>query len=154
MPLQPDNLWKHSSFFYSCCPFDKDNSILFLEKSKLLSSSYLKIYFFKKYIFACLLSRFSHARLFATLWTVACQTPLSMGFSGQENWKRLPCPPPGDLIDPGIKPVSVLSVLAAGFFTMCMCICVYIYIYIHTHRQRERERKIHMCVYIYIHTHI
>ena len=38
----------------------------------------------------------------ATLWTVACQTPLSMGFSRQENWSGWPCPPPGDLPDPGI----------------------------------------------------
>ena len=35
--------------------------------------------------------------LFATLWTVACHTPLSMGFSRQEYWSRLPCSPPGDL---------------------------------------------------------
>ena len=34
-------------------------------------------------------------------WTVACQVPLSMGFSGQEFWSRLPCPSPGDLPDPG-----------------------------------------------------
>ena len=39
-----------------------------------------------------------------TLWTVACQAPLSMGFSRQEYWRGLPCPPPGDLPDPGIKP--------------------------------------------------
>ena len=38
------------------------------------------------------LSRFSHVQLFATLWTVACQAPLSMEFSRQEYWSRLPCP--------------------------------------------------------------
>ena len=42
-----------------------------------------------------------------TFWTVAHQTPLSMGFSRQEYWSRLPCPPPGDLPDPGIKPASL-----------------------------------------------
>ena len=42
----------------------------------------------------------------ATLWTVACQAPLSMGFSRQEYWSELPCCLPGDLPDPGIKPVS------------------------------------------------
>ena len=42
----------------------------------------------------------------ATLWTVAHQAPLSMGFSRQEYWSGLPCPPPGDLPDPGIKPIS------------------------------------------------
>ena len=53
-----------------------------------------------------MLSRFSHVQLFGTLWTVACQAPLSMGFSRQENWSGLPWPTPGDLPDPGIKPVS------------------------------------------------
>ena len=42
----------------------------------------------------------------ATPWTVARQAPLSMEFSRQENWNRLPFPPPGDLSDPGIKPGS------------------------------------------------
>ena len=51
--------------------------------------------------FAQLLSRVC---LFATPWTVACQAPLSMGFSRQGYWSGLPCPSPGDLPDPGIKP--------------------------------------------------
>ena len=42
----------------------------------------------------------------ATPWTVACQAPLSMEFSKPEHWSGLPCPPPGDLPDPGIKPRS------------------------------------------------
>ena len=46
----------------------------------------------------------SHVRLFATLWTVACQAPPSMGFSRQEYWSGLPFPPPGDLPDPEIEP--------------------------------------------------
>ena len=41
-----------------------------------------------------------------TPWTVACQAPLSMEFSGQEYWSELPFPSPGDLPDPGIKPRS------------------------------------------------
>ena len=41
-----------------------------------------------------------------TLWIIACQAPLSMGFSRQEYWSRLPCPPPGDLPKLGIKPRS------------------------------------------------
>ena len=54
----------------------------------------------------------------ATLWTVAHQTPLSMGFSRQEYWSGLPCPPPGDLPNLGIKPASLMSpALADGFFT-------------------------------------
>ena len=45
---------------------------------------------------ARMLSHFSHVRLFLTLWTVALQTLLSMGFSRQEHWSGLPFPPPGD----------------------------------------------------------
>ena len=51
-------------------------------------------------------SCFSCVRLFVTPWTVACQAPLSMGFSRQECWSGLPCPPPGDPPDPRMKPVS------------------------------------------------
>ena len=52
----------------------------------------------------------------ATLWTVAHQVPLAMGFSRQEYWSGLPCPPLGDLPDPGNKPTS--PALASGFFTI------------------------------------
>ena len=48
----------------------------------------------------------SRVRLFATPWTVAHQTPLSMGFSRQEYWSGLPFPSPGDLPNPGIQPGS------------------------------------------------
>ena len=48
----------------------------------------------------------SRVRLFATLWTVAHQAPLSMGFSRQEYWSGLPFPSPGDLPNLGIKPRS------------------------------------------------
>ena len=48
----------------------------------------------------------SRVRLFATPWTVACQAPLSMGFSRQEYWSGLPFPSPGDLPNPGIEPGS------------------------------------------------
>ena len=53
-----------------------------------------------------------------TPWTVFRQAPLSMGFSRQEYWSGLPCPPPGDLPDPGIEPASLKSSAFAGrFFT-------------------------------------
>ena len=55
------------------------------------------------------LSHFSRVWLFATLWTVDPQAPLSMGFSKQESWRGLPCHPLGDLPDPGIKPAPVMS---------------------------------------------
>ena len=47
-----------------------------------------------------------HVWLFVTPWTVACQAPLSLGFSRQEYWSGLPFPSIGDLPDPGIKPGS------------------------------------------------
>ena len=66
----------------------------------------------------CVLSHFSHAWLFVTLWSVACQAPLSTEFSRQEYWSRLPCPPPRDFSDPGIEPESLMSPSLAGrFFT-------------------------------------
>ena len=67
---------------------------------------------------ACVLSGFSRVRLCATLWTRARQAPLSTGFSRQEYWSGLPCPPPGDLPDPGMEPWSLVSpALAGGLFT-------------------------------------
>ena len=56
-----------------------------------------------------MLSHFSHIQLFVTLWIVARRVPLSMGFSRQEYWSGLPCPPPGELPDPRIKPVSPVA---------------------------------------------
>ena len=47
--------------------------------------------------------------LFVTLWTIACQAPLSLGFFSQEYWSGLPFPPPGDLPDTGIEPTSPVS---------------------------------------------
>ena len=46
---------------------------------------------------------FNVSGVFVTLQTVVCQASLSIGFSRQEYWSRLPCPPPGDLPDPGIE---------------------------------------------------
>ena len=57
----------------------------------------------------------SRVRLFATPWTVACQAPLSMGFSKQESWSGLPFPPPGHLPHLGVDPPS--PALAGGFFS-------------------------------------
>ena len=66
----------------------------------------------------CMISCFSCAHLFETLWTVPCQAPLSMGFSWQEYWIGLPCPPPGDLSDPGIKP-TLLCLLHCRLILYC-----------------------------------
>jgi len=77
------------------------------------------------------LSHFSHVCLFVTLWTIASQAPLSMGFSRQEYWSGLPCPPPGDPPDPGIEPGSPMSpALADKFFTTSITweahVCIHI----------------------------
>ena len=58
----------------------------------------------------------SRVRFCATLWAVARQAPLSMGFFRQEYWSGLPCPLPGDLPDPGIEPASLTSPALAGRF--------------------------------------
>ena len=66
----------------------------------------------------CVLSHFSHVQRFATLWTVAHRAPLSMRFSRQKYWSGLLCLPPGDFPNPGIEPMSLMSLaLAGGFFT-------------------------------------
>ena len=57
----------------------------------------------------------SHVRLFATPWTVVCQASLSMGFSRQECWRGLPFLTPGDLADPGFKPMP--PALEGGCFS-------------------------------------
>ena len=60
----------------------------------------------------------SHVRLFVTPWTAALQAPLCMEFSRQEYWSGLPFPTTGDLLDPGMEPMSPGSpALADRFFT-------------------------------------
>ena len=75
-------------------------------KSLLFSPSLLCCSFSKpavQYV-VCALSHSSHVQLFATLWIVACQAPLSMGLSRQEYWNGLPCTAPGDLPTQGWNP--------------------------------------------------
>ena len=55
---------------------------------------------------ACVCAVVSVISDFVTVWTLACEAPLSMGLSRQEYWRGLPCPPPGDLLNPGTEPVS------------------------------------------------
>ena len=75
---------------------------------------FILCYNFLAYVLSC----FNRVWLFVTLWTVACQAPLSMAFFRQEYCRQLPCPPPGDLLDLGIEPMSLKSrALGGGFFT-------------------------------------
>ena len=80
----------------------------------------------------CVLRHFCHASIFLTLWTVALQAPLFMGFSRQEYWSRLPFPSPCNLPDPGTEPMPFalqtvslpLSHQGSPFYTQQ---CIYAY---------------------------
>ena len=67
-------------------------------------------------LYVCDLSHCSRVRLFATLWTVASQAPQSMRLSRQEHWNGLPCPSPGGLLEPGVKPAFLNSPMLVGRF--------------------------------------
>ena len=84
----------------------------------------------------CVPSHLSCVQLFVTLWTVACQASLSMGFSRQENWSGLPCPPLGYPPNPGIEPASYASpafqadslpLSHRGSLCVCVYVCVCVY---------------------------
>ena len=66
----------------------------------ILFPGFLELTCSKETVFSC----FSHVQLFVTLWTLALQAPLSMGFSGQEYWSGLPCPSPGVFLTQGLNP--------------------------------------------------
>ena len=89
-----DNLayWMLNMGFYC------QNSCLFRKRIGVRSWFSLGKIHFSWYTYV--LSHFSCVQLFQILWTVACQAPLSMGFSRQEYWSGLSCPPPGDLPNP------------------------------------------------------
>ena len=85
-----------------------------------LESSGYCVFFFPTwdlyYFTVCesMLSCFCRVWLFVMLWPVAHQSPLFVGFSRQEYWSELPCPPPGDLLDPGILRLTCLLHWQAG----------------------------------------
>ena len=87
-----------------------------------------------------MLSCFTHVQLFATPRTVAHQAPLSKGFSKQEYWSGLPHPSPGDLPDPMIETMSLMSPALAGrFFTTSTTWKVpkiYLYLYLVNFEQK------------------
>ena len=101
----------------------KHNQIPFKETVVLIITRVGKKYSHQVYIFLPCTRDWKHIHvhvlscvlLFVTPWTVARQAPLLMGFSRQEYWSGPPFPSPGDLPNPGIKPVS--PALAGKFFT-------------------------------------
>ena len=70
----------------------------------------------------------SHVRLFTVPWTIALQAPLSIGFSRQEYWSRLPFPARGDCFNPGIKPESLVSPVQWNFIPLCYLARPYSYL--------------------------
>ena len=99
-------LWYHivSWKTWSKRPLDKKHLIGSIEKGNKYLKNLGSILYHA--LSACELSHFSCVWLFVTLGTVAHQASLSMGFSILSPWSGLPCPPPGDLPDPGIEPGS------------------------------------------------
>ena len=92
----------------------------------------------------CMLNHSSPVWLFVTQWTVAHQAPLSMGFSRQEYWSGLPCPPPGDLPDPGTEPISLMALPLAGrFFTTSTYGKQYMYMYIYVYIYKGNKLLFH-----------
>ena len=68
-------------------------------------------------LYMCACCHFSRVQVLVTPRAVACQAPLSMGFSRQEHWRGLPFPTPGNLLDPEIKHLLLSPALVGGFFT-------------------------------------
>ena len=95
------------------------SSTLRIVLSRLFLTLYLVFTWLRVYcVLCCTVLKLSRVQLFATLWTVACQAPLSMRFSRQEYWSGLPCPPSEAVRDPEIKPMSLtFPALTGSFFT-------------------------------------
>ena len=125
--LTVDHQHHHQYHLGTCWKLGDDPDLLkeklHFNKSQVICMSFF--FFFQTFKFrrslvktASVLSRFSSVQLFVTLWVIALQAPLSMGFSRQEYWSGLPCPPPRHLPYSGIESTSLMSpALAGGFFT-------------------------------------
>ena len=110
--------WIFSPLFFNWSIIDVQFCMSFKYTAKWISYTYIYKYTYVCIIHTCVLNHFSRVQLCATLWTVAYQDPLFVGFSRQEYWSSLPFPHPGEFPDPGIEPVSVVSpVLTGRFFT-------------------------------------
>ena len=84
----------------------------------------------------------SHVQLFETLWTVAHQALLSMGFSRQEYWSGLPFPPPEELPDPGFEPSSPVFYSQSKFL---MLSCLHLYVSLKHWHIIRRNSKLKTC---------
>ena len=126
IPLNPLCLWEFFSlsFYRQVRTFFNfshlQSAIYYISKyvSLNLKAEGIDIYISKKgsSTSMCILSYFSHIQLFVTLWTVAYQASLPMGFSRQEYWSGLPSSPPGDLPHPGSTSKSLTAPALAGWF--------------------------------------
>ena len=109
VPFRSSTRTHHSSLWPPFTRSSSRKSVLFNQKKKVPC---LSICFARVCVGVCVHAHaqwFSHVWLFATPWTVVHQAPLSTKFSRQEYWSELAFPPPGDLSDPGIKPMSPMS---------------------------------------------
>ena len=100
-------------------------------------------------VYVCVYVLFSvMSNSFVTPWTITRQAPLSMGFSRQEYWSGLPCPPPGDLPNPGIECKSPAWQADSLLFSHQEAINIYIHTYIHTYIYT------YICIHTYIYDYI
>ena len=76
--------------------------------------------YFCLYLYACVCVCELSVLTLCNPWTVACQAPLSMEFFRQDYWSRSALPPSRDLLDPGIKPMSLASSALAGKLYNCL----------------------------------
>ena len=110
--------WKWDEQFYHGFCWNSCFFCILLVTSFFLNCTKMEWVLWKTVSFWNVCCHFSYVWLFATLWNIVPQASLSMGFSRQKHWSGLQCPPPGDLPDPGIKALSLMSpALAGGFFT-------------------------------------
>ena len=108
IPCSKGSSWPRDQTWVSCPTGDSDTALT----DSLLSEPLGKQVSIG--VHACILSCFSCVQHFVTLWTIAHQAPLSLGFSRQEYWSGLPFPSPGDLPNPGIEPTPLMSPTLAG----------------------------------------
>ena len=113
--------FNHSSFKYTFAEVFTFGCIKLKIKNKELGDL---CYIQPTGVRVCVLSSFSRVWLMVAPLTVARQAPLSVWFPRQEYWSGLPCPPPGDLLDPGIKPVSLTSPALAGRHQLAIKVCL------------------------------